>query len=72
MTMNQPSSPISADTARRMALQMTAENIGPCHRQALWCGNHMSVWPHGQTGGCNEWITTLQACSAVVASAHRG
>ena len=70
--MNRPNSPISADTVHRMALQMAAENIGVCHRQALWCGNHMSVWPHGQQGGCNEWLTTVQAATALVASAHRG
>jgi hypothetical protein len=46
---------------------MVVESIGLCHRQALWCGRHDCVWPHGQDEGCNDFVTALEAAQALIA-----
>lgn len=56
--------------ADRKAHQMANESIGVCHRQALWCSQHTDVWPHGQQGGCNTYLTCVQAGIALIASAR--
>lgn len=50
--------PLTSDaTVLRRATALTVDTIGPCHRQALWCGMHHDVWPHGQAEGCNTYVT---------------
>lgn len=62
-----PTSPTSGVIVAVRAQQVVIEAIGLCHRQALWCGRHHSVWPHGQDGGCNDFVTALEAAEALIA-----
>jgi hypothetical protein len=66
--MSQPNSPTSGVIATRRARQMVVESIGQCHRQALWCGKHDCVWPHGQEMGCNDFVTGYEAARALLGS----
>jgi len=70
--MNPSNSPTSGVIVTRKAHQMVDESIGPCRRTALWCSNHHSVWAHGQTPGCNDYSTAVEAATALLASAYRG
>lgn len=57
----------SGVTAHRLAVQIAEQSIGLCHRQALWCGAHADVWPHGQHR-CNTFTTATEAATALLES----
>jgi hypothetical protein len=69
---NGSTSPSTSVAIERQARQMVDESIGRCHRQALWCGEHNSVWPHGQQGGCNDYLTAVEAATALITTFARG